>query len=281
MRTRALICVLLLSPAAALAEGPAGLDAKTRRALIEAVCEGESKRPEYGDGIAACHRPSYAGGEEGSDDDVNLGPVRLGSFTRPGSKQALVNLDGCGTSSSNSCGTVLLERDGPGWKRVYLDKSGTFSCPQTFRVPNGRDLLICEHWTLSGYAAMWWVSFGPKAAETHDLFEPLFSNKVYDGCAPGKLMFSLEPGKPLRKDVDSDGRPDLALRVEGRRWTPARASDCPEQLSDSDARLKKHSRPEVFELEFIVGAPGLQPTPATVKALAAIEALQARNYADR
>jgi hypothetical protein len=204
----------VLSSASATAQSGGGLPPGTpgnaskaeTAALLAALCEGRVS----GSTCRKC--PTGTDTEAGLP--ISVGPYRVGSFTAPGAKEALVRLYGCDTNPAQNRGTVLLRQGrGGAWKVLRYDSGvDTENCLAFPYQTKGVTLLVCEGFALGqGYmiSSAMAVYVGPKKSTV----KPVVTATDNSGACENTVdILSLVGWR--QRDFDGDKIPDLQVTVD-------------------------------------------------------------------
>jgi hypothetical protein len=192
--------------------------------------------------------PVRGGRPRGNLDEVYRMVSRSeGPFTEPGVREQAVSFFGCEPHSSNSGGTVLYRRLKDAWSlSAYVSGVRPDRC-QTYRLRDGRDVLICEagdaHQSIGVQRVFVYDFAAPERRCWTDLVEFVDDSSLCEG----------EPGKPLTWSVldrvrirHLDGDRTLDLRVEGRSRSGVPVARFHEVCS---AKLAREAPPTPAQLE--------------------------------
>ncbi|MGD0923157.1 MAG: hypothetical protein ABSA70_15545 [Terriglobia bacterium] len=189
------------------------------RALLKAICpEGIRTHRLGGERLYVACQPcpdftSRALTRAGRRDFFNLETVIYGSFTAPGAREAIGGFDGCEdhTTTANFRSSVLLRKGPHGWRKIAYERFETSQC-RDYRLPGGRDVLLCQG--LMGHAdesAAWVFTYDfadPEGQNERDLFGVI---NTWGACGATAIVGSID--KFELRDLDHDGMPDVSIHA--------------------------------------------------------------------
>ena len=188
------------------------------RALLKAICPAGIRTHHLGGerlyvACRPCPRFTTRGGLSGagSRDFFNLETVIYGSFTAPGTREAIGGFDGCEdhATTANFRSSVLLRKGPHGWRRIDYERFETSKC-RDYRLPSGRDVLLCQGFSGHPDGSGAWVF-------TYDFADPEGQNERYllgvidtwVACGATAIVGSID--KVELRDLDHDGIPDVSI----------------------------------------------------------------------
>ena len=223
--------------------------------FLGVLCETAVRGSEHGVEIGcSCCPPFEACGPvrgsraRGNSDEVyRMVAHSEGSFTEPGVRELAVSFFGCEPHSSNWGGTMLYRRLKDTWSvAAYVSGVRPDRC-RTYRLLDGRDVLICEaadaHQSIGVQRVFMYDFAAPDRRCWTDLVEFVDDSSLCEG----------EPGKPLTwsaldrvriRHLNRDRIPDL--RIEGRSRSGLPSARFREICT---ANLRRDAPPTVAQLE--------------------------------
>ncbi|TAE61205.1 MAG: hypothetical protein EAZ76_00830 [Nostocales cyanobacterium] len=221
-------------------------------ALMQNICGAGNIVKEQGRiGCKKC--PSFT--RYSGDSGGSLTSVVYGSFTKAGSREALVDLGDCEPRVSNWGGSVLLRRTNQGLSRIRYEQGlRSHSC---LKVPNktGRDSLVCEgSYTGQGYFITWLehIELGTTKTKNINLLK-VESNTAT--CRPPFYAVGIQDF--MLQDTNQDRLADLVVKV-----TEAREPKDTTRSSDDQCEPKL-SESKLHQLTFLNNGQSFQATPNT------------------
>jgi len=141
-----------------------------------------------------------------------LESVIYGSFTAPGIVQAVASFEGCEPHTSLYGGSILLRKIGGSWSMVrYLGALITHAC-RTYRLPAGRDLLLCEQEDHHAIESGQWMSVVDLTKREYPYGERIFGVADTSGaCGPTAVGGAIDSA--ALTNSNGDDMPDLKLGV--------------------------------------------------------------------
>jgi hypothetical protein len=228
-------------------------------ALMQNICGAGNIAQEKGK-IVCKKCPSFTSYNDGT---ATLTSVVYGSFTKAGSREALVDLADCEPHAGNWGGSVLLGRTNKGWSRIRYEQGlRSNSC---LKIPNktGRDSLVCE----SSYMGQGYFSQGLNKFEIGST--KTTSTKILNvgsntaSCRPP--FYDMEIKDFTLRDTNQDKRADLVVKV-----TEARERKGITRSSDDQCKPKL-PKPKSHQLTFLYNGQSFRATPATAKLIKQLE----------
>ncbi|MCW5312958.1 hypothetical protein GTQ43_03560 [Nostoc sp. KVJ3] len=229
-------------------------------ALAQSICGAGNITQEQGK-LSCKNCPSFTAY---SGSGGTLTSVVYGSFTKAGTREALIDLGDCEPHAGNWGGTVLLRHTNNGWSRVRYEKG--FRSNICLKIPNrtGRHSLICEASHLGqGYLSTQLnaLEIGSTKTTTTNLLK-VGSNT--GSCNPP--YYEVQIKDFLTQDTNKDGFPDLVVRVseamEAKNTSRGNNEGC------VDYRLPK---PKFYQLTFLSNGQSFRPTPTTANLMKRLE----------
>ena len=141
----------------------------------------------------------------------DLHTVIFGSFTAPGLEEAVADLYSCEehTTTANFHSSVRLRKEPKGWRMISYERVETSQC-QTYRLPDGRDLLLCRGWTGHPDISASWIfiyDFLPTASQLErDVFGAV---NTWGACRSAAIAGPIDSYDLC--DLDQDGMRDLRI----------------------------------------------------------------------
>ncbi|RUS93943.1 hypothetical protein DSM106972_094800 [Dulcicalothrix desertica PCC 7102] len=182
-----------------------------------------------------------------------------GSFSKPGVKEALVDIEA--TSEPRSLfygGSMLLRRSGQGWSFVWY-KSG-LRLNNCLKVPfkNNQSNVICKYEYYSANSQSEWLTLIDFENKTHKNTTLLSVSNNLGNCKPP--FRDIKITKFSGRDINSDGTTDIILNV---RAGISNAKKIPEsQCNEVNGKLPNS---KMYQLVFLYNGKSFQPTPQTAK----------------
>ncbi len=143
----------------------------------------------------------------------DLETVVYGSFTAPHTREAVGGFEGCEdhATTANFRSSVLLRKERNGWRMVDYQRFETSKC-QDYRLPGGRDILLCQGFTGHPDESVSWIftyDFAdPEGRNERDLFAVV---NTWGACRSAAVVGSID--KLELRDLDHDGMPDLIIHA--------------------------------------------------------------------
>ena len=187
----------------------------------------------------------------------SLKSVVYGSFTQLGSREALIDLEGCEPHAGSFGGTVLLRRANNGWLRVRYETGLRSDNCLKFTYPRGRHSLVCQQTFMAqGYSTQWLDvrEIGSTKTTINRLFE--VESNIGSGVPP---YHAVEIKNFVMQDTNKDGRLDLVAKVSETKGT--------DKIDANGYKKPLLSPPKTYQLTFLFNGKFFQPTPATITLL--------------
>ncbi|WP_427157922.1 hypothetical protein ACQFX9_19925 [Aliinostoc sp. HNIBRCY26] len=160
-------------------------------------------------GAIVCNTcPSFTGYR---DTTGTLTSVVYGSFTKAGTREALVDLSDCEPHAGNWGGTVLLRHTNNGWSRVRYESG--FRSNMCLKITNrtGRNSVICQGaYTGMGYLITWLDKLEFNSTKTINT-NLLKVESNTGSCRPPYYEMLIQDFK--LQDTNQDKIPDLVVKV--------------------------------------------------------------------
>jgi len=191
------------------------------RELLRAICPSNIATHTImpGRSYLGCERcPSFTtvGGlrRRSRTEPFDLRTVIYGSFTAPAVREVVGDFWGCEdhANTANFQASVLLRKGPKGWRMIRYKRVETSKC-QAYRLPTGRDILICQEFTGHSDEARTWVSvYDFRLADGGSLGQALFGvTDDWGACRSTAIRGSID--KVELRDLDQDGSPDVRIFV--------------------------------------------------------------------
>ncbi|MEA5551109.1 hypothetical protein VB713_09005 [Anabaena cylindrica UHCC 0172] len=225
-------------------------------ALAKNIC-GEGNITQQKGQVSCKTCPSFT--ESSDETGASITSVIYGSFTKAGTREALVDLNGCQPHAGNWGGSVLLRRTNQGWSRIRYEIA--FRSTSCLKILNSTDRhsLICE----SSYVGMGHLitslnqlEVGLTKTKTTNL---LTVNDNTGTCQPPYYAMLIEDF--TLRDTNKDSRADLVVKVSETRETKNNSTSNNRQCEDRSSLPK----PIFHQLIFLSNGQSFSATPATTK----------------
>ena len=195
--------------------------------------------------------------------------VVYGSFTKSGTHEAVIDLEGCQPHAGNWGGSALIRKNNQQWSLVEYKAALRSEKCLKFKGSNDRHQLICEGSHLGqGYLNTWLdlVTFNSNKMVTSSLLTVLSNG---GSCRPP--YYEVEIMDFLAQDVNKDGKNDLTIKISEARETKNinRSED-----NKCEARLPK---PKFYQLTFLFNGQSFRPVSETAKIKKRLEAWNQNN----
>ncbi|MDF5706636.1 MAG: hypothetical protein PUP90_02870 [Nostoc sp. S4] len=229
-------------------------------ALAQSVCGTKNFTKEKGK-LSCKNCPSFT---SSNGSGGTLTSVVYGSFTKAGSREALVDLGECEPHAGNWGGTVLLRRTNNGWSRVRYEKGFRSNICLKILNQTNRHSLVCQGSHMGqGYLAerLDAIVVGSTKTTTTNLLK-VGSNT--GSCEPP--YYEVQIKDFLTQDTNKDGLSDLVVKV-------SEASEAKSNIRGNgegciDIRLPK---PKFHQLIFLSNGQSFRPTPTTANLMKRLE----------
>ncbi|MHC5770761.1 MAG: hypothetical protein ACYTXI_35325 [Nostoc sp.] len=228
-------------------------------ALMRGVCGKDNINSSNPKSCTKC--PSFAGNGGGSG---TLTSVIYGSFTKSGSTEAFVDLEGCQAHAQNWGGSVLLSRASRSWSVVRYEAGlRSDSC---LKIPNrtGRHSLVCE----GSHLGQGYLSSQLDALEI-GLTKTRTTNLLTVGSNTGSCRppyYEVQIKDFLAQDTNEDRLLDLVVKVSEAREVKSTSRGNGEGCVDP--RLPK---PKFHQLTFLSNGQSFRSTPTTANLMKRLE----------
>jgi hypothetical protein len=239
---------------------------KEQMSMLQAVCDIGTL--DTSDGDAYCNAcPRYTSAGHISRDFTPDGII-TGSFTRPHVNEALLNMEGCEDQNRLYGGTVLLQKDASGWRRVWYKAGYRLEGCMKFITVRGVAGLLCRQSHISQNilrGELLWVDIQGVGLTTTSL-APFIDNIDSD---PRDLV-TIFPSQIVRTDFNLDGKSDafVSFRITTHR--------IPEEYSGAlEAMERKYHlpKPEIMKIIFLFNGTRLVPSPGSESDLEEIRSI--------
>jgi len=219
-------------------------------ALMKNICgAGNITKEQAGIGCKTC--PSFT---TFHDTSGSLTSVVYGSFTKTGTREALVDLNGCEPHANNYGGTVLLRRTSNGWSRIrYQIGFRSYDCLKINTSTDHRNSLVCEIMDMAQgnlFASLDQIEIGSAKNTTTNL---LAVNSNTGTCRPP--YYQVEIKDFFREDNKLIVKVSEAREAEGIH-TEKNSEDC---ITPKLPKSKLH------QLTFLFNGQSFSPTSATAE----------------
>jgi hypothetical protein len=225
---------------------------KETLSLMQSIC-GEGNVTVENGNVSCQTCPSYMGSGSGG----SFTSVVYGSFTKPGIREALVDLSGCQPHSDNYGGSVLLRQNNNGWFRVRYERGFRSNNCLKLKTNSGRNFVVCkgnyDNYGL-GYEWIELVKFNiDKITHTSILN---VDSRWGSSCRPP--YYEVEIKNFTLRDINQDKLPDLIVTVRAAKDKIKRKVDnsgCPSPML---------GKSKIHQLTFLFN---FYPTKATAKTI--------------
>lgn len=187
--------------------------------LLTAICpanlETDPRPDEYSLVCKPCPKFTGGGGEDPAIAKHEIFAPRsaiYGSFTSPGSVEAVVSFEGCEAQANQFGGSVLMRNLVGSWTMVRYAPSLITTACHSYRLKIGRDLLLCEGDDHRMNAASQWIDAWDFSGEPAPARQTIFS--VVDtrvACGAHAVWGSIDRAE--LQNLNGGRVPDLSLTV--------------------------------------------------------------------
>jgi len=223
-------------------------------ALMKSVCGRSNVNSDNLDSCKQC--PSFT---ESAGSGGTLNSVIYGSFTKAGTREALVDMEGCQGHSGNWGGSILLRSTTKGWSVVRYERAlRSYRCLK-FRTRAGRNSLVCEGSYTQGGFTHTWLDAIEISSTKNTITHLLEVSSNMGSCRPPYYERGITDFTSI--DTNKDGVNDLVIKVS-EATEPKYISRAEDQLCDSQL-----PKPTIHQLTFLFNGQLFKPTTETVKLL--------------
>ncbi|WP_174763541.1 MULTISPECIES: hypothetical protein [unclassified Anabaena] len=198
-----------------------------------------------------------------NDGTATLTSVVYGSFTKAGSREALVDLGGCEPHAGNWGGSVLLRRTNNGWSRIRYEQGLRSNSCLKISNKTGRDSLVCEvSYMGQGYFSQRLDKLEIGSTKTSST-KILSVGSNTASCRPP--FYDVEIKDFALRNTNQDKRADLVVKL-----TEAREAKGITRSSDDQCEPQL-PKPKLHQLTFLYNGQSFRATPATAKLIKQLE----------
>ncbi len=193
--------------------------------------------------------------EESGGGGGTLKAVIYGSFTKPGIREALVDLEGCQVHTGNWGGTVLLRSNNYGWDKIRYEGGFRSNICQKLKTNSSRNFVVCQGEYANHGRSSEWLEL--VKVDTDKMTQNTIVNVDSNGSSCIPPYYAVGIKNFTLRDINGDKMPDLIVTVsEAKGKTKPNAEKCDEPT---------FGKAKIHQLTFLFNGQNFYPTKATAK----------------